>query len=116
MQRLTLLLLAVACTVPATEIATGKMLGKGYDARAFYTQSAGKWVKTYTGPQYRPEAVGRLMNLRIAQAVVHDEWLTEAPSTLRHTPLVSSPRWTLTGGTASSPSTSRCRERTPGTS
>ncbi|MDZ4798453.1 MAG: hypothetical protein SGI92_09850 [Bryobacteraceae bacterium] len=78
MQRLTLLLLAVAGTASATEIATGKMLGKGYDARAFYTRSAGKWVKTYTGPQYKPEAAGRLMNLRIGQAVVHDEWLTEA--------------------------------------
>lgn len=74
-----LLVLAVAAMAQATEIATGKMLGKTYDARAFYTRAAGKWSKTYTGPQYKPEAAGRLMNLRIGQAVVHDEWLTEAP-------------------------------------
>lgn len=62
------------------EIATGKMLGPPYDARAFYVrQKSDPWRKTYTGRQYRPEAAGRLMNLRLAQALFHDEWLTEFP-------------------------------------
>ena len=62
------------------EIATGKMLGKGYDARSFYLRGQdGRWTKTYTGNKYRPEAAGRLMNLRIAQGLYHDEWLTEFP-------------------------------------
>jgi len=64
----------------AIEIATGKMLGSGYDARSFYVrEGSGAWRKTYTGSQFRPEAAGRLMNLRIAQALFHDEWLTEFP-------------------------------------
>jgi hypothetical protein len=65
----------------ATEIATGKMLGPGYDQRAFYLREAPDrpWRKTYTGPEYRAEAQGRLMNLRIAQAFFHDEWMTEFP-------------------------------------
>ena len=73
------LLLSVAAPgLPAIEIATGKMLGPRYDQRAFYVREPGsQWQKTYTGPQYRPEAAGRLMNLRIAQALFHDEWLTE---------------------------------------
>jgi hypothetical protein len=57
------------------------MLGSGYDGRAFYVRdSAGQaWRKTYSGGKFRPEAAGRLMNLRIAQALFHDEWLTEFP-------------------------------------
>jgi hypothetical protein len=75
---LALLLAAAALGLPAIEIATGKMLGPRYDQRAFYVREpGGQWQKTYTGPQYRPEAAGRLMNLRIAQALFHDEWLTE---------------------------------------
>lgn len=70
-----------AVPVEAIEIATGKMLGPGYDQRAFYVRDTPDrpWRKTYTGPDYRPEAQGRLMNLRIAQAFFHDEWLTEFP-------------------------------------
>jgi hypothetical protein len=80
MNRLIACALATALLLPAVEIATGKMLGSGYDARSFYVRSGGgQWVKTYSGPQYRPEAAGKLMNLRIAQGIVHDEWLTEAP-------------------------------------
>ena len=64
----------------AIEISTGNMLGKTYDARSFYVRSNnGQWTKTYTGPQFRKEAAGRLMNLRIAQGLYDDEWLTEVP-------------------------------------
>jgi hypothetical protein len=64
----------------AIEIATGAMLGDGHDKRAFYIREGrGGWRKTYTGSGYRPEAAGRLMNLRIAQALFHDEWMTERP-------------------------------------
>lgn len=72
---------AVLAVVPAfpVEIATGAMLGPKYDKRAFYVRDSGPWRKTYTGSEYRPEAAGRLMNLRIAQALFHDEWMTEVP-------------------------------------
>lgn len=77
------LLLAMTLIIPASalEVATGKMLGAGYDARSFYVraQAGQPWRKTYTGSRFRPEAAGRLMNLRIAQAIFHDEWLTEFP-------------------------------------
>jgi len=77
------LIVAVLAAAPAAfgiEIATGKMLGPGHEPRAFYTRpNGGQWRKTYAGRGFRPEAAGLLMNLRVAQAVVHDEWLTEAP-------------------------------------
>jgi hypothetical protein len=65
----------------AIEVATGKMLGQGFEARAFYVRgkSGQPWRKTYSGSRFRPEAAGRLMNLRIAQALFDDEWLTELP-------------------------------------
>jgi hypothetical protein len=62
----------------AIEIATGAMLGDGYDKRAFYIRDKGAWMKTYSGSAYQSNAAGRLMNLRIAQALFHDEWMTEA--------------------------------------
>ena len=76
-----LLLILSAVSADAIEIATGKMLGQGYESRAFYVRDkpSQPWRKTYTGREYRPEAAGRLMNLRIAQALFHDEWLTEFP-------------------------------------
>jgi hypothetical protein len=78
--RCPLCLLFLGVPLFAIEIATGPMLGPSYDQRSFYVREAGgKWAKTYTGSQFRPEAAGKLMNLRIAQAVVHDEWLTEEP-------------------------------------
>lgn len=62
----------------AVDIATGKMLGAGYDTRSFYVREAGgTWKKTYSSLGFRPEAAGRLMNLRIAQGIYHDEWMTE---------------------------------------
>ncbi|MBM3740417.1 MAG: hypothetical protein FJW39_32080 [Acidobacteria bacterium] len=70
--------LGAATLAQAIEISTGRMLGAGHDPRAFYVRTGnGPWRKTYTGPEFRPEAAGRLMNLRVAQAVTHDEWLTE---------------------------------------
>ncbi|MBI3665317.1 MAG: hypothetical protein HY236_03695 [Acidobacteria bacterium] len=36
-------------------------------------------AKTYTGKGYRRQAQGKLMNLRLAQALFDDEWLTERP-------------------------------------
>jgi hypothetical protein len=65
----------------ALEIATGKMLGPGYDQRSFYVRerAGGPWRKTYAGPEFQPGAAGRLMNLRITQGLFDDEWLTEFP-------------------------------------
>lgn len=74
-----LALLLLAITVRAAEIATGAMLGGSYDPRAFYTRSApgADWLKTYSGAEYRPEAQGKLMNIRLDQALTH-EVVTEA--------------------------------------
>ena len=71
---LPILVLLAAPGAYAIEIATGKMLGDGFDARSFYVRDpGGAWRKTYTGPGFRPEAAGRLMNMRIAQALFqHD--------------------------------------------
>ncbi len=79
LSRVLLPALALAASAGAIDIATGKMLGAGYDARAFYVREGkGPWRKTYTGKPFRPDAAGRLMNLRIAQGLFDDEWLTEA--------------------------------------
>jgi hypothetical protein len=80
MTRYSILLVCLGLPLQAIEVATGHMLGKPYDERSFYVREpGGPWVKTYSGAQFRPEAAGKMMNLRIAQAVVHDEWLTEEP-------------------------------------
>src|SRR5579872_6579041 len=81
MLKIVLLLVSFAIACPAVEISTGNMLGKGYDARLFYFRDATQapWRPTYVGAKYCPEAAGRLMNLRIAQALFDDEWLTEIP-------------------------------------
>lgn len=56
------------------------MLGSGYESRSFYVlNQTGQWRKTYDAPQWRAEAAGRLMNVRLAQALFDDEYLTEAP-------------------------------------
>ena len=62
-------LLLAAGALSAAEITTGAILGRGYDARAFYMRPSPRaaWVKTYAGPEHKPEAAGKLMNLRLAQ-------------------------------------------------
>lgn len=57
------------------------MLGKHYDQRAFYVRSAPgeNWQKTYSGPAYKHEAQGKLMNIRLANALFLDEWMHERP-------------------------------------
>ncbi len=57
------------------------MLGRHYDPRAFYVRNAPgeSWQKTYSGPAFRHEAQGKLMNLRLANALFLDEWLKERP-------------------------------------
>jgi len=68
-------------SLTAMEIATGSMLGPRYDQDAFYFRTSDNqtWRKTYTERGYRREARGKLMNLRLAQALFHDEWMTEKP-------------------------------------
>src|SRR5713226_1407770 len=75
------LLAVLSRTAFAAESATGAMLGVHYDQRAFYfrTPDNQTWRKTYTDKGYRGEARGKLMNIRLAQALFHDEWLTEQP-------------------------------------
>ena len=71
----------LASSLPAAEIATGFMLGGQYDPRAFYVRNspADHWEKTYSGSAYRPEAQGKLMNIRLANALFLDEWMRERP-------------------------------------
>src|SRR5262249_16052452 len=74
-----LICLVLPSALFAAEIATGSMLGVRYDQRALYfrTPDNQTWRKTYSSKGYRHEARGKLMNLRLAQALFHDEWLTE---------------------------------------
>jgi hypothetical protein len=69
----------LASALCAAEISTGFMLGKHYDPRAFYVRNAPgeSWQKTYTGLAYRHEAQGKLMNIRLANALFLDEWMHE---------------------------------------
>lgn len=80
MNRLFFVFAAAVC-LPAAEINTGAMLGRHYDPRAFYVRNAPgeNWQKTYSGSNYRREAQGKLMNLRLAQALFYDEWMHEQP-------------------------------------
>jgi hypothetical protein len=76
-----LILPVFATALCAAEISTGAMLGRHYDQRAFYTRetSADNWQKTYSSPIYRHEAQGKLMNVRLANALFLDEWMKERP-------------------------------------
>ena len=57
------------------------MLGHHFDQRAFYVRESpgDNWQKTYSGAAYRHEAQGKLMNVHLAQALFHDEWMRELP-------------------------------------
>lgn len=70
---------ALPSALQAIEIATGSMLGPRFKADRFYarTSPGGRWEQTYSEPQYRGKARGKLMVLRLAQALFDDEWMTE---------------------------------------
>jgi hypothetical protein len=72
-----LLLAFFTSLLGATEITTGFLLGPKYDQRAFYIRSRDNeaWQRTYSSSEYRPQAKGKLMNIRLVQALYHDEWL-----------------------------------------
>jgi len=74
-------LLLITSLLGATEITTGFLLGPKYDHKAFYIRYGPNeaWQKTYSSGDYRPQAKGKLMNLRLVQALYHDEWLTAKP-------------------------------------
>jgi hypothetical protein len=96
----------LATALCAAEITTGAMLGRHYDPRAFYVRNAvpsgpgESWQKTYSGPAYRREAQGKLMNIRLANALFLDEWMHERA---------------FDPVTACSWSTSACKARKPDT-
>jgi hypothetical protein len=73
-----LLLALFPSLLGATEITTGFLLGPKYDQRAFYIRSGPgeAWQKTYSSGEYRVQAKGKLMNIRLVQALYQDEWLT----------------------------------------
>ena len=68
---------ALSSTANGTEIATGVMLGPSYKPDRFYLRRGGQWEQTYSGGSFRGKARGRLMLLRLSNALFHDEWLTE---------------------------------------
>ncbi|MEO7653489.1 MAG: hypothetical protein ABIZ80_23770 [Bryobacteraceae bacterium] len=72
-----LLLFTFTAILGATEITTGFLLGPKYDPQAFYIRSrpGDGWQKTYSAGEYKRQAQGKLMNIRLAQALYHDEWL-----------------------------------------
>src|SRR6266545_3332365 len=76
-----ILLCSVAMAAGATELSTGFLLGPKSDQRAFYMRANASqpWEKAYTGSGYKRQAQGKLMNLRLAQALFHDEWMHEKP-------------------------------------
>jgi hypothetical protein len=63
------------------EIASGSMLGPRFKPDHFYmrTSPGSLWKETYSDPQYRGKARGKLMAVSMEQALFDDEWLTEAP-------------------------------------
>ena len=73
-----ILLALFTSLLSATEITTGFLLGPKYDSKAFYirSQPGEAWQKTYSSAEYKPRARGKLMNIRLVQALYHDEWLT----------------------------------------
>src|SRR5712692_4060397 len=72
------LLFFFSFTLRATEITTGFLLGPRNDQQAFYIRArpGEAWQKTYSGPECRRQAQGKLMNIRLAQALYQDEWMT----------------------------------------
>lgn len=63
----------------AGEIATGSMLGPRYDSDSFYVRQSPRsdWERTYDDRPYRKQARGKLMGVRVPQAIFDDEWLGE---------------------------------------
>lgn len=61
----------------ATEIATGVMLGPRFKPDRFYLRMGGRWEESYSQGMYRAKARGRLMILRLPNALFEDEWLIE---------------------------------------
>jgi hypothetical protein len=73
-----ILLFLLTPLLGATEITTGFLLGPKYDQKAFYIRyrPTEAWQKTYSSAEYRPQARGKIMNIRLVQALYHDEWLS----------------------------------------
>ena len=66
-----LLLLSAPAAWGATEIATGAMLGPRYKPHKFYmrTSASSTWKETYSESRYRGKARGKLMNIRLNEAL-----------------------------------------------
>ena len=66
-----LLLLGASTASGATEIATGSMLGPRYKTHRFYmrTSSSRDWKETYSEGRYRGKARGKLMGIRLSEAL-----------------------------------------------
>ncbi|MCC7156754.1 MAG: hypothetical protein IT161_19410 [Bryobacterales bacterium] len=64
----------------AIEVTTGFLIGPRYDPRAFYLRpsSTAPWQKTYTGPEFRRQAQGKLLGVRLPAALLDDASLESA--------------------------------------
>ncbi len=77
----------LAASLPAIEISHRSHVGPPlrvsvhFDVRSAPGDS---WQKTYSGAAYRREAQGKLMNIHLAQALFHDEWMRELPFNPEH--------------------------------
>ena len=66
-----LLLLGASAASGATEIATGSMLGPRYKTHRFYMRASTSrdWKETYSEGRYRGKARGKLMGIRLSEAL-----------------------------------------------
>ena len=66
-----LVLAGLPAVTGATEIATGAMLGPRYKTDRFYmrTSRSGQWKQTYSQGRYRGKARGKLMGIRLPEAL-----------------------------------------------
>ena len=74
-----LFVLAAGATGYPAEIATGSMLGPRYKPERFYIKHGSSWNETYKGRDYKGQAEGKLMMIRLAQGLFADERLKEKP-------------------------------------
>lgn len=68
----------------AIEVTTGYLIGPRYDARAFYVRASGgaQWQKTYSGSEFRRQAQGKLLGVRLPGALLDDASLTRSIESL----------------------------------
>lgn len=77
-------LVAALWPVFALEVTTGFLIGPRFDPRAFYVRpsSQAPWQKTYSGAEFKRQAQGKLLGLRLPLALQNDASLATAVAAL----------------------------------